>query len=485
MKRVRDQAIRGGAARIGAQMAQVLVRLGTLVILARFLNPSDFGLVGMVTAITGVLSIFRDFGLSTAAIQRASITDSQASTLFWVNLAFGAALWVLTSACAPLLVQFYREPQLLSVTLVLAASFPITAAGVQHGVRLQREMRFESLAAIDVVSLLTSSAVGIALAISGLGYWALVGWSLALVSCNTMGVWLLSAWVPQRPARDADIGSLVRFGGKVTLNSAIVYIAYNLDKILIGRVWGATALGTYGRAYQLISLPTDNLIGAIGGVAFAGLSRVSHDQSLLRSYFLKGFKIILSVIVPIAAFFLVFAEELVWILLGPKWNEVVPIFRLLIPTLLVLAIINPPGWLLFALGMIGRSLKIGIVIAVLVITAVVIGLPHGPQGVALGLSTALMLWVVPHIFWSVKGTNVSPSDLFRQMAMPLLAGAIATLVAIGLAWFLGEFLTPVWRALLGGAVLLATYLAVLLYPTRDRDFYVGLFSALHTHTRVG
>jgi len=391
---------------------------------------------------------------------------------------------MLTAASAPILAKFYGQPQLVAITLALAASFPITAAGVQHAVRLQREMRFAALAAIDVVSLLVSSAFGIGLAVAGLGYWALIAWSLALVGCNTLGVWSLARWVPQRPSADAELGSMIRFGGKVTINSAVVYIAYNLDKILIGRVWGATALGIYGRAYQLISLPTDNLIGAIGGVAFAGLSRVSDDPNLLRSYFLKGYKVILSVAVPVAAFCLVFANEIVLILLGPKWTEVAPIFRMLIPTFLVLAIINPPGWMLFALGMIGRSLKIAFAIAALVISSVLIGLPYGPKGVALGLSTALCVWVVPHIFWSLKGTTVSVRDIFHSLAMPMLAGLVATVITIGVASAIGDHVGTIWRLTLGGVTLLTAYLAVLLLPARDRRFYLRLFSALQSSPRA-
>ena len=127
--------------------------MGSLVLLARLLGPKDFGLVGMVTAFTGVLALFRDFGLSSAAVQRTTVTEEQISTLFWINILFGVLLALVAVAMAPAIAAFYHEPQLFGVTAVLATGFLFNAAGVQHSALLQRQMRFTALAVISVVSL--------------------------------------------------------------------------------------------------------------------------------------------------------------------------------------------------------------------------------------------------------------------------------------------------------------------------------------------
>ena len=101
MKDLKEKTIRGGGARGAALASNFLVRVGSMMILARLLEPKDFGLLGMVTAFTGVLSLFRDFGLSTAAIQRADVTEEQMSTLFWINVLTGAGLTLVTGALAP------------------------------------------------------------------------------------------------------------------------------------------------------------------------------------------------------------------------------------------------------------------------------------------------------------------------------------------------------------------------------------------------
>src|SRR6202012_5632660 len=161
MKDLREKTIRGGLARLCAQGANFFLRLVSLMILARLLGPKDFGLVGMVTAFTGVLNLLRDFGLSSAAIQRTTVTEEQKSTLFWINLLAGALLGLIMLAAAPAIASFYHEPRLIEVTAVLALGFLFNAAGIQHLVLLQREMRFTALAVIGVGSLLLGTAIAI------------------------------------------------------------------------------------------------------------------------------------------------------------------------------------------------------------------------------------------------------------------------------------------------------------------------------------
>lgn len=209
VKDLKERTIRGGSARGIALAANFFIRLGSLVVLARLLEPRDFGLLGMVTAFTGVLSLFRDFGLSSAAIQRNTVTEEQTSTLFWINVLVGAALTGFTAACAPLVSIFYREPRLLWFTVVVAIGFLFNAAGVQHSALLQRQMRFTAVAVIEVLSWSFSSAVGIVAALAGSGPWALVAMTVCLPLTNTIGLWLVAAWIPGRPHRGVDRKSVV------------------------------------------------------------------------------------------------------------------------------------------------------------------------------------------------------------------------------------------------------------------------------------
>ena len=478
MKDLKEKTIRGGLARLCAQGADFALRLGSLMVLARLLGPKDFGLVGMVTAFTGVLTLFRDFGLSAAAVQRSSITDEQISTLFWINLLVGALLGLLTVAMAPAVAAFYHEPRLLGVTAALASSFFFNAAGVQHGALLQREMRFTALAVISIISLIVSTFIGVAGAMSGYGYWALVAMTLTVPLVNTVGFWVTTAWIPGRPHKRVGIRSMMHFGGTVTLNGLVVYIASNFEKILLGRFWGADALGIYGRAYQLINIPTANLNSAAGEVAFSALSRLQNDPRRLKSYFLKGYSVVMAMTMPMTAACAFFADDMILVFLGPKWKAAAAIFRLLAPTILVFAMANPLSWLVMSLGLVRRGLKMGLVIAPLLILAYVIGLPYGPSGVALAYSATMLLWVVPVIAWSVHGTVISLWDVLLAGSRPLASSMVGAGLAFAVRSVYGQSLSPLPRLVLEITVLLVTFMAMLLFATGQKSLYLGLLRGL-------
>jgi PST family polysaccharide transporter len=475
MKDLKQKTIRGGSARAAALVAGFVIRVASVAILARLLEPRDFGLLGMVTAFTGVLTLFRDFGLSTAAIQQTTVTEEQSSALFWINVLAGGILAALAAASAPFLGMLYHEPRLTGITLVVAISFLFNAAGVQHSARLQRQMRFTALAGIDVAAGLLSNAIGIAAAILGSGLWALVAIAVLQPLANTVGLWLAEAWIPRMPRRAAGIRSMLRFGGTLTANGLIMYIASNCEKILLGRAWGAQALGLYGRAYQLIRIPTDNLNSAVGDVAFSALSRIQDDPARLRSYFLKGYSLVLSLTLPITIACAIFAEDIILILLGPKWTQAAEIFRLLAPTMLIFAIANPLGWLLNSMGLVKRGLHIALVIAPLMLASYIIGLPYGPRGVALAYSVGALLWIVPVAAWCIKGTMISGPDMLLCVGRPLASIALPAALALALKIALARLLPPFSRLCLETAVLFAAYFAILLFIAGQKELYLDLF----------
>jgi len=474
MKDFKQKTIRGGVAKICAQATTFSLRFGSLMVMARLLDPRDFGLVGMVTAFTGVLNLFRDFGLSAAAVQRAEVTEEQVSTLFWINVLVGAVLTAITIAMAPAIAAFYHEPRLFWVTIVLACGFIVNATGVQHSAQMQRQMRFTTIAGIDVLSLAVSVAVGIFMALKGYGYWALVATALVPTLVTTICLWSASSWVPGRLHRRSGVRSMLGFGGTLTLNGIVVYIAYNLDKILLGRWWGAEAVGLYGRAYTLINIPTDNLNNAAGEVAFPTLSRLQNDPVRLKRYFLKGYSLVLALTVPLTISGALFASDLIPVVLGPKWHDAIPIFRLLTPTMLIIAIINPLIWLVLSQGMVGRSFRVGLVYAPIVILGCVAGIPYGPVGVAIGYSAVLTLWFIPHIAWCVHGTVVSLGDILRTAGRPILSGLAGAAVALGLQFLYGRHLSPLPRLVVGNVILFGVYAAMLLYAMRQKAVYLDL-----------
>src|SRR5260370_15140078 len=177
-------------------------------------------------------------------------------------------------------------------------------------------MGFFTVSAIYIVSWLTIVLGGIGMALHGYGSWSLVAATSVAPLVYTVCLWLTTAWFPGRPHQGIGIRSMMRFGGTLTLNGLVMYIATNFEKVLLGRFWGADAVGIYGRAYQLVSIPNDNLNSAASGVAFAALSRLKDDPSRLQSYFLKGYSLIFSLTVPISATCVPFARDMISVFFG-------------------------------------------------------------------------------------------------------------------------------------------------------------------------
>lgn len=430
MKGLKSITIKSGTAKVSSQAVIFCFRIISMLVIARLLSPHEFGIVGMVTSLTGVLNIFMDLGLSSASIQRSDITPHQTSNLFWVNLAAGTVISGIVIGLAPAIGSFYNEPRLVLITTVAALGFFISGAGVQHLALLQREMRFTSIAAIDVSAIVISNSIAIGLAVGGYGYWALVSIIVMFPLCTTITAWVVSGWVPGVPRKDGDIRGFISFGGTMTLTGLVVYIANNIDKILLGRYWGAEAIGLYGRAFQLISIPIDNLNSSVGQVAFAALSRIQDDVPRLKRYFLKGYSIVVALTIPIGAVFALFADDLIVILLGPRWVDASEIFRLLAPTIIVLSVINPIGWLVSSLGRVDRPLKSAIFFAPFVIMAVVIGLPYGPRGVAIGYTIAVVIKLVPNCIWLLRGTPIRFRDIMSVISAPILATMLSGIISI-------------------------------------------------------
>lgn len=473
LRDLKRKTARGALVSTIGQAGTFVLRTGSLIVLARLLVKEDFGLVNMVTAFTGILGLLRD-GLSMGTVQRMSITAAQSSTVFWLNLGLGGVLGLAAGLAAPMLVAFYGEPRLFWMTVVLATMLIVNGAVAQHRAILQRGMRFAALAAIDLVALLSGIAVGIGMALVGCRYWSLVGMTVTHSVVNGAGIWLATGWIPERPRRRSGIRSMVAFGGAVTASNLLAYLAFNVDKILVGRVWGAAALGVYGRAYQLISLASDNLSSTIGSVAFPALACLQNDPARLRAYFLRGYGLFLSLVMPITVGCAFFADDIIRVFLGPKWHEAAGILRLLAPTILAFAFTNPFAWLMLAGGRAGRNVRIALAVTPVLILGYALGLHHGPQGVAIGFSAAMALCIVPVLLWAKHGTLITMGDIFRS-ARPALVSIVIGIVATLVARPLMDRMDPGFeRLVLECSVLFGVYLFTLAFVMKQKSVYLGL-----------
>jgi PST family polysaccharide transporter len=265
-------SLRSGMVTVTAQVVTIAIQLVSTVTLARLLSPADYGLLAMVMVVTSFAGLFRDFGLSSAAIQRGDLTAAQQNGLFWLNLSIGGVLTVVLALAAPLVAWFYGEPRLTAIATVLSRTFLLASAGTQSGASLIREMKFGRHAVATIGGALVSLAVSIVAALRGEGYWALVWGNIAGTSATALLLLVLASFRPTWPRRATGTRSLVSFGASITAFDFVNYFQRNLDNILIGKFWGPDVLGLYSRAYQLLMFPINAIRGPINSVAFPAMS---------------------------------------------------------------------------------------------------------------------------------------------------------------------------------------------------------------------
>lgn len=473
---LKGKTIRGGAITIFSQFAQFAVTIVSTVVLARLLSPEDYGLVGMVLAITGFLGLVKDSGLSMATVQREKVTRELVSTVFWINIGLGILISLLCGVLAPALVAFYREPRLYWITLALAATFIVDAAGAQHTALLRRQMRLKAVAVIDTLANLAGVVVAIGLATAGFGYWALVAMQLTRTLVGTTAVWIAEPWRPGRPRHHAGAGSMLKFGGYLTAVNVVNYSCRNVDNVLIGWFWGAASLGLYQKAYSLLMLPISQVNTPISGVAVAALSRIQSDPGRFRRYFLGGYSIAASIVLPIIIAAIVFSEDIVRFVLGDQWVGASAIFRFLAPAALIGALLNPFGWLFVSSGRADRQLRAGLVWAPLIILSFAAGLRYGPEGVAIGYSIMSALLAIPLSLYAVRGTSVRVKDLASALTRPIIAGVLTALAAVALQAGVGDTFPVGVRAIGGCFAVAAIYSFVLLVGLRQWGPYRELLA---------
>ncbi len=396
---LKHRTISSGFITIASQGVKFALTLGSTMILARLLTPRDFGLIAMVTTVTGFLRVFKDLGLSTATIQRDTITQAQVSNLFWINVVVSASLSLVVAGLAPVVAWFYREPRLVGVTLALSVTFLFSGSTVQHIALLYRQMRFKAVALIEVGSMTVGVLSGIIAAWCKLGYWSLVISSLAMEAAGLLFTWSISRWRPQWPVFRSGTRSLVGFGANLTVANFINCVSKNVDTLLLGRFYGAYSVGIYSRAMALLMRPLDQLLGPVTTLIEPMLARLQGEPERYRRTFLQIFNSLALVGFMAIGLLLALSRPVTLVLLGSQWEKASVIFAGFTGLALYSPLASALGFLLISQGRGRDLLVISVVSNFAVIAGIISGLPFGPAGVAIGWSVGGLFGAMPYTYY--------------------------------------------------------------------------------------
>lgn len=301
--------------RFSVQAIQFVV----MIFMARVLTPSDYGIVGMVTIFIAVSQTLIDSGFSQALIRKQDRSEIDNSTVFFFNIAVGVVLYFTLFFCARPIARFYDEPILIPIVKIVALSLPLNSLAVVQRALLTVKVDFRTQAKASLAGALATGAVGLSLAYTGYGVWAIVWAQVSGTFVNVALLWVFAKWRPIRAFSKESFKQLFNFGSKLLASGMIDTLYRNVYLIVIGKVFKAADLGFYTRARNFSDLASSNITGILQRVSYPVLCTIQDEDERLREAYRKFLRLSAFIIFPLMTGMAGVAEPMVVSILTEKW----------------------------------------------------------------------------------------------------------------------------------------------------------------------
>ncbi|MBX2924894.1 MAG: MOP flippase family protein [Chitinophagaceae bacterium] len=411
---------------------QILRQIVSLVIsgiLSRLVTPAEYGLLGMVIVATGFFQVFKDVGLGASIVQKQGITDGEKSTIFWLNVAIGVTLSVILLIASPFIARFFNQPALIALISVMALNFLFTSFLIVPDALIQKAMNFKGYFFLNLIATVLGGALGIWMAFNGAGVWALV----AQIICSSFITLLLSfnisKWRPSFVFDKSLLKDHLKFSMPILADNSINYWVRNLDKILVGRVLGASILGIYTRAYSLMLMPLSQISNTLNRVMFPSFSLIQYNKKAVWDQFIKMNGIIAFICFPMMALLGIFSREIISVIYGSLWLDVVPVFTILCLLGAFQALASTFGPIYYATAQTRLMFKVGLVSRFLMLTGIVTGLYTGNlMGMIWGYLITSMVGFLVEVYFICKALNQNIQSFilsfFPELAVTVLCAIL-------------------------------------------------------------
>ncbi|HLQ37944.1 MAG TPA: lipopolysaccharide biosynthesis protein [Planctomycetota bacterium] len=433
-----------------------------LAILARYLTATEFGVVSATMIVIGLGRTLQTC-IGPALVQRDELRPEHVRSAFALCVLIAAAMVAVMWLAAPLAAQFFRVDEISDVMRAMSLLFVCQTPGLVPEALLQREMRLRALAIAEVVGVAAGYVpIGIGCAWCGLGVWSLVAAHIgqALLKSTVLLIARPHEWALLPTRRET--GELLYFSGGFAAAALANYAASQGDNFVVGRWMSAAHLGIYGRAYQLMAMPAMFLGEVVDRVLFPLMSRFQSDKERLRRAYGRSVSLIASVMTPAAVAGIVLAPEIVRVVLGPGWGEVVPPFRILISGLVFRTGYKISDVLARATGTVYARAWRQMIFAVLILAGAFAGTAAGVTGVAIGIVTAIGINYLTMAGLSLRTTGSNWSEFAALHLRGLVSGTITGAVVLLLAQAIRGSVTDPLLVLLTVAVLMLVLLGAAL-----------------------
>lgn len=428
-------AINGAKWTTSSTAILTILQFTQVTVLARILTPTEFGLVGMVTILINLFTIFSDMGVSNAIIYKQEEDPKKLSSLYWLNIFFGVLLCLIMILSTPLITSYYNEPKLKDIILISSVIFLINPLGQQFQFLLQKNFEFKLIGIIEIIAALCGTVVAIILALNNFKEASIIFGQIANSLTKTIFLFIVGyrKWKPGFYFNYKEIKEHLRFGIYSVGDNVLNFFSSNLDYIIIGGVLGAKALGFYTLAYQLVIFPISKLNPIITKVAFPLFSTMNRNKENLRKGYLNILDIVSSINFPLLVGLLVTSDYLVLALYGDGWDVTIQLIKLLCIVGILRSLGNPIGSLLMSQGRTDLGFKLNLITLILQIPSLYIGAKvFGIYGVAIGFIIVQIFNIILN-FYTVniiigQWINKLWNKIYMQLVISISMGIAVYLV---------------------------------------------------------
>jgi O-antigen/teichoic acid export membrane protein len=442
-------------------VSRQLLSLVIFTTLARLLQPSAFGLIGLVGVYLALVGIFIDQGIGTALIQRQDLEPEHINTAFWFNLSCAVVLCLGTMVLAAPVAMLFKEPRLVPLLRWASLGLVIGASSEIHGTLFIREMDFRRPAIRTILSNAAGGITGLVLAWRGYGVWALIGQQLTTALAGAVFLWMASSWRPQFRFSVRHLKDLMHVGSAVFVPSILWFFCSQLDQPVIGRFIGAAVLGQYVVGGKIPIMIRGALYQPIAAVSMPMLSRLQQEHARMCQVIYKGMELTAVAAFAVFAGMASVAPDLVTFAFGPQWHPAVYFLQLLALYNLLLSLLVFIHPTMLAAG--GRKSYIGAnsALAVGAAAACFFGIRIGPHAVVIGLIANLAVMGFVELLLLKRLMGLSPLQYCRPCLGPAIAAAMMSAAVIAIRITLGAHLPMPVSLGLQIVVGAGTYLATL------------------------
>jgi lipopolysaccharide exporter len=425
-------SVRLGAGQLAASKGfQLVFRMATSLVLARLLEPSDFGLLGLV----GVLMVFlqrtiAESGTTNALVQREHVSARLASSVFWFNLTVGAAIAWLFFVCAPVLADVLGEAAASDILRGMSLTFIFSAVVKVPQAMLRREMRFGAIAGLGLVNALVTGVVAIPLALAGHGVASMVIGQVVATVVEAVLTFAIARWRPIPVFRRSELRTVTGYARSMTGFNFVSYFSDAGDKYIVGRFVGTSALGIYNLPYRLLFQPVTALGQVVREILFPLFSRRQHDSERIAHDFLRTVGALALVTFPLCAAVAALGSPLVDVVLGPKWEEAGPVLSVMAIVALQQSIVSTGGVILTARGRTNVLLRWGMISGAVNLTAYVIGVRWGVMGVSVAFLVATTVLAYPAMAIPFREIGLPVRRLLSALRPAAVATVIMTVITL-------------------------------------------------------